>query len=237
VSRGRLVVFARQPLAGAVKTRLTPPFSPGEAAEFYGCMLDDVLETSGAVAREYDLEPIVAVHPGRAALELVQRAPAGFRAVAQRGLDLSERMAWALGEAAAADAWPLVLRGSDSPMLAPDRVGEVMRTLRERDVAILPDRDGGYSMIGFRRFAPGVFEHPMSTGTVAEDTRSQVSKLGLSAHTLAPSFDVDHVEDLRLLAEARTGPAAGLCPRSLGFLDENDLWRHLGTTAREGISG
>ncbi len=232
MKRGRLVVFARQPLAGAVKTRLTPPFSPGDAAELYACMLDDVLEVSSAAAREHELEPILALHPGRAARELAQRAPSGFRVVAQRGRDLSQRMQWALGEAAAADSWPTLLRGSDSPMLGAERVAEVVRVLEEDDVAIVPDRDGGYSMVGLQHFVPGIFRHTMSTTTVAEDTRSRAAHMGLSSRVLAAGFDVDRADDLRLLAEARCGPDADLCPRTLAFLDERDLWGHLAPAAQ-----
>jgi rSAM/selenodomain-associated transferase 1 len=236
LSRGRLVVFAKQPLAGAVKTRLTPPLGASEAAELYACMLQDVLAVSAGAARELDLEAVLALHPGRVAMELAREAPAPFRVVAQCGMSLPERMEWAVGEAAAAAATPVLLRGSDSPMLAPVQIGAALDALSDHDVVIVPDRDGGYSLVGLARPVRGLFEHAMSTRTVAEDTRSSATGMGLSTRLLEASFDVDTVEDLALLAASRQA-LGDLCPRTLGYLDEHDLWRHLEPAAQGRVSG
>jgi hypothetical protein len=226
VRAGRLVVFAKQPRAGAVKTRMVPPLSPAEALELYARMLDDVLALSALAARALGLEAVLAVHPPGGVQEMARRAPIPFRVVAQRGRDLAERMAWAVAEAGAAARWPVLLRGSDSPMLPLEAIAEALEALREVDLAIVPDRDGGYSLIGLRRPAPRLFEHPMSTPSVAEDTRAQARHLGLTVRALAPHFDVDTVEDLRRLAEARSRGGA-LCPRTLAYLDQAGLWQHL----------
>jgi len=236
VSRGRLVVFAKQPLPGAVKTRLAPPFSIAEAAEFYACMLQDVLAVSASAARELNLEAVLALHPGRAAMELAREAPAPFRVVAQCGRSLAERMEWALGEAAAAGLGPVLLRGSDSPVLAPVQISAALDALSEDDVVILPDRDGGYSLVGVAKPVPGLFEHAMSTRTVAEDTRLNAARRGLSTRFLEASFDVDTVEDLVRLAEFRQ-ELGDLCPNTLTYLDERNLWRHLDAAAQGRVSG
>ncbi len=236
MSRGRLVVFAKQPLPGAVKTRLAPPFSAVEAAEFYACMLQDVLAVSAVTARELDLEAVLALHPGRAAMELAREAPAPFRVVAQCGMGLAERMEWVLGEAAAAATGPVLLRGSDSPMLAPLHMGAALDALSEADVVVLPDRDGGYSLVGVASPVRGLFEHAMSTTTVAEDTRSSADRMGLSTRFLEASFDVDTVQDLVLLAESRQ-ELGDLCPNTLTYLDERNLWRHLDAAAQGRVSG
>jgi hypothetical protein len=236
LSRGRLVVFAKQPLPGAVKTRLAPPFSAAEAAGFYACMLQDVLAVSASAARELDLEAVLALHPSRAAMELAREAPAPFRVVAQCGMSLAERMEWTLGEAAAAGVGPVLLRGSDSPMLAPLHVAAALDALSEDDVVILPDRDGGYSLVGVARPLRGLFEHAMSTRTVAEDTRASAARMGLSTRFLDASFDVDTVEDLVLLAESRR-ELGDLCPNALTYLDDHHLWRHLDAVAQDRVSG
>jgi rSAM/selenodomain-associated transferase 1 len=226
-ARGRLVVFAKQPLPGAVKTRFSPPLSALEAAELYACMLADVLETSAAFARGRDVEAVLAVHPARAVGALAAEAPAPFRAVAQRGATLAARMTWALREAGAAGVGPVLLRGSDSPALSAAALEAAHEALARADVAMVPDPDGGYSLIGVRRPVAGLFDHAMSTASVAADTETVARKMGLSCLTLPPSFDLDGVEDLQTLAEARSGPAAALCRRTLAYLDEQDLWRHL----------
>jgi len=234
VTRGTLVVFAKQPLEGAVKTRMTPPLTALEAAELYARMLADVLETSAAAAVDLGLEAVLAVHPPAAAPELVRETPPPFRLVAQRGLDLAERMSWAVGEAAAADAWPVLLRGSDSPALAVETIAEAASALEREDLVLVPDRDGGYGLVGLRCPAPGLFSHAMSTPHVARDTLRGAERLGLRARVLASCFDLDTVEDLRWLAEARAG-CARTCRRTLEYLDAEDLWRHLGPGGRHAL--
>jgi rSAM/selenodomain-associated transferase 1 len=223
--RGALVVFAKVPRRGGVKTRLCPPLSPAQAAAFYGCMLDDVLEASAAFARSLELDPVLALAPAAGASEVIARAPSCYRVIAQRGRDLSRRMEWAAAELAASGATPVLLRGSDSPCLGEVRVGEALRALERADVALCPDTDGGYNLVGLRRPVPGLFDHPMSTAHVLDDTVGRASALGLSCALLAPSFDVDTAADLRLLERARREGDTALCPRTLAFLDERDLWR------------
>jgi hypothetical protein len=220
-----IIVFAKAPRPGLVKTRMTPPLSPAEAAELYGCLLDDVLDTTAQIARALALDAVLAVHPLEACAELARRAPTPFRVVAQMGPDLSQRMEWAVAEAAAAGLGPVLLRGSDSPALEQAVVEAALGALRESDVVISPDRDGGYNLIGLRRPAPGLFDHPMSTPSALADTLERARRLGLSSRLLPPGFDLDTVGDLRWLAEAKAQGCA-TCPRTLAFLDERALWRH-----------
>ncbi len=224
--KGILVVFAKAPRPGEVKTRMTPPLAPAEAAALYACMLDDVLEASAALAAEQGLEPVLAAHPAEACAELARRAPRAFRVVAQRGRDLGARMEWAVAEAAAYGASPVVLRGSDSPALAGAVLGAALEALAEADLALSPDRDGGYQLVALRRPAPGLFAHPMGTPSALEDTLARARSLGLRARLVAPGFDLDTVEDLHWLAEARRAGLALGCRRTLALLDDADLWRH-----------
>ena len=86
-TRGVLVVFAKLPRAGEVKTRMCPPLSLEDAASFYSAMLDDVLEATAVFAPGLGLDPVLAVHPGQGCRELALRAPAPFRVVRQRGIE------------------------------------------------------------------------------------------------------------------------------------------------------
>lgn len=222
--RGWVVVFAKAPAPGRVKTRMTPPLSPAQAAELYAALLADALAATAAWARELDLLPIVAVQPASARGELARTAPAAFRAVAQRGADLAARMEWAVREAGAAGARRILLRGSDSPALGPAAAAAALEALDGADLALSPDRDGGYNLVALRRPWPGLFSHPMSTPTVLDDTRSRARERGMRVSALAPSFDLDAVDDLPALARARDA-CAPLCPRTLDYLDRHDLWR------------
>jgi hypothetical protein len=218
--RGALVVFAKWPAPGAVKTRLCPPLTPEQAARFYAAMLDDVLEAMSRAAPPLGLELALAAHPPEALAQFAARAP-GWRVVPQMGADLSARMEHAAAQELARGAQRVLLRGSDSPALGASVLAAALAALERCDVALSPDRDGGYNLVALRRFAPGLFAHPMSTSRVLEETRAAARARGLTSETLAPGFDVDTAADLALLREARPH-AAALCPRSYAWLDAYD---------------
>lgn len=225
MSAGVLVVFAKAPLPGRVKTRLSPPLTLEQAAGLYAAMLADVLEASAEFARRLDLAAVLAVDPGDACRVLAREAPRGFCVVAQRGSDLPRRLGWSAREWAASGARRILMRGSDSPLLDGEQVSDALSALEQADVALCPDRDGGYSLIGLRRPVAGLFDHAMSNSDVMRDTLSNARDAGLRTHTLAGSFDIDRVEDLRALAAARQRGVTDLCSRTLAYLDEQRLWR------------
>jgi rSAM/selenodomain-associated transferase 1 len=227
-SAGVLVVFAKEPLAGLVKTRMCPPLSPEQAAALYARMLDDVLEVSAGAARALGLEAVLAVHPAPARREMARRAPSAFRIVAQRGRDLGERMGFAAAEAAAGGATAVLLRGSDSPALGRESLRSALAALDSCDLAVCPDLDGGYSLIAMRRPLAGVFDHAMSTGTVMQDTLRNASRLGLQTRVLDACFDIDTIADLAELRRRRTAGNASMCRNTVAYLDAHDLWRLAG---------
>jgi rSAM/selenodomain-associated transferase 1 len=226
--RGVLLVFAKAPEPGRVKTRMVPPLSPQQASDLYREMLKDVLLASGRIAVEIGLAPVLVVDPPSAAAALSRCAPTEFRIVPQRGADLGQRMEWAIREAAAGGAKRILLRGSDSPILDLERIESVLVSLDEYDLAISPDLGSGYNLLGVRKPSPGLFDHPMSTRTALEDTLANAAALGLRTVVQPASFDVDTASDLDRLAAARSGPAASsvalLCPHTLSFLDAEGLW-------------
>jgi len=215
---GTLVVFAKRPQPGRVKTRMCPPLDPEQAAALYAEMLQDVLEASARMAAGLCLDPMLAVHPPEACGELARRCPSGFRVVPQRGADLAQRMARAVAEAAAAGASRILLRGSDSPTLERRVVEEALCALDHCDLVLCPDRDGGYGLVAVKRPHEGLFDHPMSTARVLEETLARAADLGLRAQTLAPGFDLDTVEDLHRLVALGPSTATALCPRTLRWL-------------------
>ena len=222
--RGSLLIFAKAPRPGLVKTRLSPPFSPQQAADFYSCMLSDVLSTSARASQALGLEAILAVYPVDALQEMADRCPAGFRVVAQRGRDLSERMAWALAETAAASGLPVLLRGSDSPLLS-ERVHErALLSLDTHDLVVSPARDGGYSLIGLRNSCLGLFDHAMSTDSVLDDTLANADAAGLKSEVLEVGSDVDTVADLAMLERVRNETDREQCPLTYEFLARCDAW-------------
>ncbi|MGH0036116.1 MAG: TIGR04282 family arsenosugar biosynthesis glycosyltransferase [Myxococcota bacterium] len=224
---GSIVVFAKAPRPGAVKTRMCPPLDPDEAAGLYSAMLDDVLEATLHMARSLDLKPVLTVHPPEAQAELAHRAPHSFDIVAQRGRDLSERMAWAIAEAGATGASPILIRGSDSPTLGFQVARAAVAALQEVDAVIAPDVDGGYNLLGLRTPVAGLFDHPMSTESVLDDTLAGAAARGLTTRVLDETFDLDTGEDLALLARRRDRIDVHGCHRTLAYLDDRDLWSRL----------
>lgn len=222
---GALVVFAKEPKLGTVKTRLSPPLSLEEATEFYGCMLDDVLEHSATLATAAGLSPFLYVAPAESVPGFERRAPARFEVRAQRGDDLGARMESAAAELAAAGFSPIVLRGSDSPALDEPALTQALHALATgADVAASPDPDGGYGLIALRAAVPGLFSHPMSTASVLADTFARASARSLRCVEIEPGFDIDTSGDLDRLARAREERASLPCPRTLAYLDAHDLW-------------
>jgi glycosyltransferase A (GT-A) superfamily protein (DUF2064 family) len=165
----------------------------------------------------------LAVYPSDAVGELAARHP-GFRTVPQCGADLAQRMERAVASAAAAGFARILLRGSDNPALPGSAIAAGFAALEDADLAVGPDRDGGYGWIALRGPAPGLFDHPMSTTSVLADTLARAAALGLRVCTLGSHFDLDTASDLGWLAAMRSRGEARDCPRTLALLDEQGLW-------------
>ena len=241
--RGWLVIFAKAPEPGQVKTRLSPPFSPAEAAGLYRCLLLDVLDESSLAAAALGCEAVIAVDPPGAAAEIVSHAPAGFRAIAQGVGELGARMIHVARQAAAAGAPFALLRGSDSPCLDRKSLREAAIALAQADLVVCPDSDGGYNLVGLgaralaRGPGGGLFDHPMSTPAVLRDTLARAEQLRLRTHLIPQGFDIDRFDDLRWLAAARRRNEAIPCRRTLAFLDEGRLWPPEGASRSSLYSG
>jgi rSAM/selenodomain-associated transferase 1 len=227
---GVLLVFAKAPRPGLVKTRMTPHLSPEKAAQLYACLLDDVLQVSLGAGAALGLDVVLAVSPPSACPELAERADAlcdgnssSFQVVAQQGRDLSERMASAVAEAGAAGYPRILLRGSDSPLLGEEHLREALEALERVWVAITPDQGGGYALIGLRGPVEGLFDHPMSTAEVLDQTFGYARAQGLEAHLCEPTIDLDTPSDLVALRGAGSQKIEALCPRTWAFLVTEQL--------------
>ena len=217
-----LIVFAKRPEPGRVKTRLCPPFTPEQAAAFYACLLADVLDEMARVAPSLGLGLRIALDPPEAVDAPGLELPATYERRAQRGPDLSARMQHAFEEAAAEGHGPILLRGSDSPALDHDTLAAALGALESHDVVLCPDLDGGYNLVGQNEPTPGLFEHAMSTGSVLDDTCANARARGKRVHRLDPGFDVDTAEDLRRLQHSPV--AMRICSRTSAYLDRHSLW-------------
>lgn len=219
MTRGWLIVFAKAPRPGLVKTRLCPPYTLDECADLYREMLSDVLQATLGFARHLELEPVLAFHPPNAPNELIALAPAGYRLHAQRGEGLGERMAFAASEAFAAGAERVLIRGSDSPAMGRSVLEAAMGELdRGADVVLTPDQGGGYAAVGLKTSDSRLFDLPMSTESVFEQTMARAKALGWKATATQPVFDIDLVGDLQLFKSVSEAELSNLCPRTIEYL-------------------
>jgi len=197
--RQALIIFAKAPEPGEVKTRLSPPLTSKQAACLHEAFLLDVVRASFfsvGVTRWLSCAPST-THPFFRGLARRAR----LRLLTQTGATLGERMASALRQALDAGATRAVLIGTDLPTLPPSILHDAFRLLRDADVVLGPACDGGYYLIGVSRRVPPIFDGiPWGRSTVLEATLAVINRLGLRCRLLPFWYDVDTLPSLRLLA-------------------------------------
>jgi rSAM/selenodomain-associated transferase 1 len=204
-----LLVFAKAPRPGAVKTRLAEAVGAETAAQLYRLLAERELQHTRPAAGEY--QRVVLFTPADAAEEMAHWLP-GEALRPQTGGDLGERMASAFAEAFAVGARRVVLIGTDVPWLSRESVADALRRLDEVELVLGPADDGGYYLIGLSRPMPGLFRGiAWSTPSVLGATVDRASALGLSVQLLEPLPDIDVLEDLRRHWE-RLGPTLAARP-------------------------
>ena len=186
-------LFAKQPLPGRVKTRLTPPLSAEQACRLYRVALQESFATLCRTGRS-----VVICYAGER--RWFEETFPGQPLLAQQGALLGDRMNNAMLALFAAGAGPVLLAGSDSPDLPLGLVEEAVERLAQQDVVVVPCRDGGYAVVGLRQPAMGVFDDiPWSTPAVLEATRRRCRERGLGYHETSGWDDLDEIADLRRL--------------------------------------
>ena len=200
--RCALALMAKVPFAGEVKTRLTPPLNPEEAAILSTCFLRD-MTTNLAELNANGTEGVVLYTPADAETLLRDLLP-GFRLFAQHGETLGERLINAADELLSSGFESVCLINSDSPTLP----GEILRTaasmvMQEGDRVVLgPSQDGGYYLIGIKRPHRCLFERiAWSTADVLAHTIERAAEINLPVDLLPMWYDVDDAATLRLLCE------------------------------------
>jgi uncharacterized protein len=200
-------VFAKAPVAGAVKTRLIPVLGAEKAARLHAVLVRRALgvaERSALGAVELWCAPDVH-HPFFASC--AQEFGVSLRL--QQGGDLGERMQRAF-DAAFASGHPLIVIGTDCPALAEGELLAAREALATHDAVIIPAEDGGYVLIGLSIADRGIFEGvDWGTDAVMAQTRGKMAAAGIDLVELATSRDVDRPADYeRLVRSGLLGEAA-----------------------------
>lgn len=194
-----VVVLAKAPQPGRVKTRLTAALGAEGAARLHARLLERTIATAlAARCGPVELHGTPASH--QFLRSLARRHGIALRAQA-RG-DVGARMQEAIS--CGLRKHPrVVLVGSDCPALAARDLRLASRWLHGSDAVIAPAEDGGYPLIGLRRTSCRLFEGvPWSTDGVMAETRLRLARLGWRLRELRTLWDVDRPEDLTRLARS-----------------------------------
>jgi uncharacterized protein len=199
-----LIIFAKAPIPGQVKTRLCPPLTPDEAATLHGSFVLDVLERSREAQQRgaaFDRLLFCAPSADHVYFKVIE-ARHGVRLFAQEGEDLGSRMHAAFQTVFALGYRYVIMVGTDIPSLPASTFAEALRFLHDHQVVLGPAKDGGYYLIGVTCPVAELFQDiPWSTPEVFSMTQAHVARLGLHLGLLPPCRDIDRLEDLLALME------------------------------------
>ncbi|BBA69027.1 TIGR04282 family arsenosugar biosynthesis glycosyltransferase [Geobacter sulfurreducens] len=204
------MVFAKRPMAGRVKTRLTPPLSPGDAAELYRRMLLDIL---AKCARMVGVGLLLFYEPGEGSGRFFEEAAPGWACRPQEGDDLGARLDSAFRLAFGEGYGEVAVIGTDSPDLPEEYVRLAFDLLDHRavDAVYGPSEDGGYYLLALKQHRPELFRDiPWSTGEVLEHSLARAQAAGVRVELLPAWYDVDTIADLRRPGLAGAGTVAPL---------------------------
>jgi len=190
-----IVLFARAPIPGQVKTRLVGRWTPEQVSDLYRAFVLDIWEMLGAFTPASELF----LYADADCAEW--RALAGAQARLQRGADLGQRMLHCFEQMHGAGFSPLLIAGSDSPALSASLLAPWTDLLAQFPALLGPAEDGGYYAIGCRDPHPRMFEGvEWSSSRTLAQTAAALQRCGLPPAYLPSHFDVDTPEDLTRLS-------------------------------------
>jgi uncharacterized protein len=224
-SRGRtLVVMAKAPKPGMVKTRLSSSLPVEAVTELYRCLLNDTI----ALARSLEMVDVAIMCPASDVEELTKLASS---VVGQKGQGLAAGLNSAFAHFG---HQRVVAFNSDSPHLPASILENAFEALACRDVVVGPTHDGGYYLVGAKTSHPGLFDgDSLGTKSALEALLARARALQLSVGFTDPFYDIDVAADLtRLAAELELAPARA--PRTAVWLK---LWAPAVAQLRTGTVG
>jgi rSAM/selenodomain-associated transferase 1 len=228
-----LVIMAKAPRRGAVKTRLATSLSPAAVTAFYCCLLDDTL----ALAQSLSHVEVAIMCPDSDVTQLAQLAGREVSVVAQKGEGLAAGLTSVFAHFANDHQRRVIAFNSDSPHLQRSVLEDAFETLAAHDVVVGPTHDGGYYLVGAKASHPTLFAGDgMGTSSALERLLARVRALELSVGLADAFYDIDVADDLtRLAEELRLTPAKA--PRTAQWLKDWERLCGAGTPARFASGG
>ncbi len=201
-----LVIFAKAPIAGQVKTRLCPPLTHDEAATLHGSFVIDMLERTKVATTKLTLpfDRYLACAPSSTLVFFqIMEERQSVKLIDQVGDDLGARMQQAFATMFGKGYQRVFIVGTDIPSLPLDYYIQAPALLDTHDVVLGPALDGGYYLIGLKQPRPELFAGiAWSADRVLAATQEKAAGLGLKTALLPSWRDVDTIDDLRALMDA-----------------------------------
>ncbi len=216
-----LLLFAKYPEKGQVKTRLSAELDEDITVELYRNFVLDLL----SMLKELRIQFQICFSPADSQEKFEKWLGTQYSYVPQQGDDLGQRMKNAFTHAFDQGFQRVVIIGSDSPDLPGSLINEAFLYLETHDAVIGPSTDGGYYLIGFNKaaFLPEVFEGiEWSTDTVLRKTLHILEKARLKFHQLPVWRDVDTLNDLRDLVQGSHNKGFS-SSRTMSYIHKNYL--------------
>ena len=212
-----LVIMAKAPRPGAVKTRLAQHLPAEIVSSLYRCFLQDTLSLARSLA---DVE-VAIMCPAADVAELASLAGEAVTVVAQQGEGLAAGLTSVFAHFAAPGHRHVIALDSDSPHLPLSVLESAFAALAGCEVVVGPTHDGGYYLVGATTIHPGLFSgDSMGRSNALEELLARTEHLGLSVATLERFYDVDVAADLlRLDAELQLFPRRA--PRTAAWLSQS----------------
>lgn len=207
----RILVMAKAPIPGTVKTRLR--LAPEDAARLQEAFILDTVEKVRALA------PTTVAGTPENRLDMIRRLlPGDVSVIPQPEGDLGERMLAGVQSLFATSDEPVIVLGTDAPTLPPTGILQSAHALDSHDLSIIQSTDGGYVLLGLTRPEEALFTNvEWSTDVVYRQTLAGAGTAGLRVYEGAAWYDVDEPEDLvRLKEDLDRRPH--LAPRTTGVL-------------------
>jgi uncharacterized protein len=225
-----LVIMAKAPRLGSVKTRLAGSLSLRAVTELYRCLLDDTI----ALTQALDHVEIAIMCPASDVDDLSRAVAKTVPIVPQTGPGLAAGLASVFNHFATSGHQRVIAFNSDSPHLPASVLETAFDVLQARDLVVGPTHDGGYYLVGARASHPGLFTRDgMGTANALEALLARAHALGLSVHLTDSFYDIDVEGDLtRLAAELKVAPARA--PRTAAWLKQ---WGQAVAQLRTGTGG
>lgn len=217
-----VLLFAKSPIKGQVKTRLAAQTGEDFAVELYKCFVEDLI----SLVESLDVQLKLCFYPPNTKLNFLEWLGEQHCYRPQIGNNLGERLKNAFNNAFKEGFSKVVVIGSDSPDLSVQFLIEGFDVLSSYDAVIGPASDGGYYLIGFSKdgFIPEVFDNiSWSSDSVFEQSVSILKRHGRNVYLLGLWHDVDTVADLKSLL-SRTRNTVFEKSRTYLYLTAERLW-------------